>query len=118
MYKSITIGKLNKRITFVKRGYITDSFGQDKQGFEDVKTVWATVKALRGGEYYEAQKLRPETTYKITTRYHAEITPDMLIRYKGKLMEILTVQNVDECNTMLEIQAVEYYERKDLIDVG
>lgn len=111
MYQSITVGKLNKRITFVERGEIEDEIGQIKQGFRDVRTVWATVKALRGGEYYEAQKLRPETTYKITTRYHAGITPDMMIRYNGKLMEILTVQNVSEANTMLEIQAVEYIKK-------
>lgn len=111
MYKSITVGKLNKRITFIERGEILDEMGQAKQGFKDYKTVWATVKALRGGEYYEAQKIRPEMTYKVTTRYHAGITNDMRIRYNGKMLEILTVDNVDEANTMLEIQAVEYKEK-------
>lgn len=112
MYKPIRIGDLNKRITFIKRGEFEDALGQIKHGYFDYKTVWATVKALRGGEYYEAQKLRPETTYKITTRYHDCITPDMRIRYNDKIMEILTVQNVAECNTMLEIQAVEYVEKR------
>lgn len=89
-----------------------DEMGQDCQVWEEYKTVWATVKALRGGEYYEAQRIRPELTYKIITRYHGGITPDMKIRFGGKLFEILSCDNVEEANYMLEIQAVEYIEKE------
>lgn len=108
--KPLNIGKLNRRITFVKPGEDVDEMGQDCQCWEEYKTVWATVKALRGGEYYEAQKIRPELTYKIITRYHSGITPDMKIRFGGRLFEILSCNNVEEADYMLEIEAVEYIE--------
>lgn len=110
--KPLNIGKLNRRITFVRLGEGLDEMGQDCQVWEEHKTVWATVKALRGGEYYEAQRIRPELTHKITTRYHSGITPDMKIRFGGKLFEILSCDNVEEANYMLEIQAVEYIEKE------
>ena len=112
--KPLNIGSLNRRITFVYLDSDVDEMGQDCQVWKDYKTVWATVKALRGGEYYEAQKIRPEQTYKITTRYHEGITPDMKIRYCGKLFEILSCNNVEEANYMLEIQAVEYIEKNEV----
>ncbi|MCC2864912.1 phage head closure protein [Anaerovorax odorimutans] len=111
--KPLDIGRLNKRITFICLENGTDELGQDCQVWKEYKPVWATVKALRGGEYYEAKKIRPEQTYKITTRYHSWITPDMKIRYCGKLLEILSCNNVEEADYMLEIQAVEYIERND-----
>ncbi|MCI7301318.1 phage head closure protein [Ihubacter massiliensis] len=111
--KPLNVGKLNKRITFVLLEDGIDEFGQNCQAWKEYKTVWATVKALRGGEYYEAQKIRPEQTYKITTRYHPGITPDMKIQYCEKLLEIISCNNVEEADYMLEIQAVEYVEREE-----
>lgn len=109
--KPLDVGRLNKRITFVKLVESVDQLGQDRQDWKDDRSVWATVKALRGGEYYDAQRIRPELTYKITTRYHPGITPDMKIRYCGRMFEILSCDNVDEADYMLEIQAVEYIEK-------
>lgn len=111
MYKPLSIGKLNKRITFLKKEIGYDEMGQEiQEDFKPFKTVWATIKSLRGGEYWEAQKVRPEQTYKVTTRYHKGITTDMIIQYKDKRLEIETINNVEENNYMLEMQCVEYIE--------
>ena len=50
--KPLDVGRMNKRITFVYLEDSTDEMGQDCQAWKEYKTVWATVKALRGGEYY------------------------------------------------------------------
>ena len=112
--KPLDIGKLNKRITFLKFDEEhTDEMGQNKPEYVKHKSVWATVKSLRGGEYYEAQKLRPELTYKIITRYVKGVTPDMRISYDGKIFEIDSVNNVDELDIALEIMCTEYIEKVD-----
>ena len=61
-------GKFNKRITFRRIVQQADALG-DHPVPENVKTVWASVRAARGGEYYEAQKLRPEKSFVINCRY-------------------------------------------------
>lgn len=79
----------------------------DPKTLTEVKTVWASVEPTRGREYQEAQRVRPELTYKITTRYHKEVTPDMFIKFKGRYFNIVSIINVKEKNEMLEIICTE-----------
>mgnify|MGYP002509545635 FL=1 len=101
------IGRTNKRITFCKYEEKENALLQMEQVLTEVKTVWASVEPTRGREYQEAQRIRPELTYKITTRYHRGITPDMFIRFKDRYFNIVSVINVKEKNEMLEIICTE-----------
>lgn len=65
--------------------------------------VWAEVLPATGREYEEAQKIRAETTYKITTRHFQGITADMKILYGVKIFDIISVLNVGERNVELQI---------------
>ena len=60
---------------------------------------------IRGFEQTLEQTLRPETVYRILTRYHKGITPDMKIKYKDRLLHITEIINVDEGDFALEITA-------------
>jgi len=101
------IGRTNKRITFCRYEDKENEILQIEQVLTDAKTVWASVEPLRGREYQEAQRIRPELTYKVTTRYHTEVTPDMLIKFKQRLFQIISIINVREKNEMLEIMCIE-----------
>lgn len=101
------IGRTNKRITFCRYEERRNALNQTEQVLAEIKTVWASVEPTRGREYQEAQRIRPELTYKITARYHQGITPDMIIRYKGRYFNIVSVINVREKNAMLEIICTE-----------
>lgn len=101
------IGRTNKRITFCKYEEKENALLQTEQILTEIKTVWASVEPTRGREYQEAQRIRPELTYKITTRYHKEITPTMLIKFKKRYFQIVSVINVKEHNEMLEIICIE-----------
>ncbi|MCI9559336.1 MAG: phage head closure protein [Lachnospiraceae bacterium] len=101
------IGRTNKRITFCRYEEKENELLQLEQILTDIKTVWASVEPTRGREYQEAQRIRPELTYKITTRYHKGITPDMLIRFKDRYFHIVSIINVREKNEMLEIVCTE-----------
>ena len=69
--------------------------------------VWASVAPMTGREYDEAQKLRAETTYKVTTRYFPNITTDMKILHGLTVLDIVSVLNIDGRNTELQIVAKE-----------
>ena len=46
----INIGKLNKRITFMKLQDKTDELGQSREVLSEFKTVWASLYPVRGAE--------------------------------------------------------------------
>ena len=108
-------GKFNKRITFQKIVQKSDSLG-DHPVPVDVATRWASVRSVRGSEYYEAQKLRPEKAYVINCRYFLidgeEPSAEMQINYRGRTLEIVTVINIDEEDQEYEIHATERGEKK------
>lgn len=107
----MNIGKLNKRITFLKLTTGYDEMGQEIEGaWQSFKTVWASIKPLRGREYWDAKKKSAEQNYKIMTRYHDGITDDMRIQYKNKIFNIESAVDVDEKGEMLEIQCFESIE--------
>jgi SPP1 family predicted phage head-tail adaptor len=120
----INTGKLNKKITFQKITQTSNTMG-DHPVPETVKTVWANVKAVRGTEYYEAQRIRPEVTFKITCRYFTfledgsqrEVGPDMRILYRNKTLKIVDAINIDEEDREYEIHAVEVVRKKVHVNV-
>ncbi len=101
------IGRTNKRITFCRYEEKENALSQTEQVLTEVKAVWASVEPTRGREYQEAQRIRPELTYKITTRYHKGITPDMLIKFGERYFNIVSAINVRERNEMLEMICTE-----------
>ena len=104
------IGRMAHRVTFMKRMEVTDELGQNKQELADVCTVWAEISPTKGGEFYEAQKLREELTWNIYVRYLPNITADMVIRHKERLFQIKSVIDYDFKQRMLKIQCTEYVE--------
>lgn len=107
--------KLQHRITFLKStGRKLNSMGENMPEYTEYMTVWAYVAPRTGREYDEAQKLRAETTYNVLTRYFPNITTDMRILFRGRILSIESVLNVGERNEQLQIVAVE----KDRNGVG
>lgn len=110
------IGRTNKRVTFCRYEEVENELLQMEQKLIEIKTVWASVEPTRGKEYQEAQRIRPELTYKITTRYHKEVTPDMLIKFKDRHFEIISIINTREKNEMLEIICTESITKEGVND--
>jgi SPP1 family predicted phage head-tail adaptor len=103
----MNIGRLNKRITFLKKVDTINSLNQKSKSYEEVKTVWATVAPVRGSERYELQKLNEEITYRVYCRYLPGIRADMYIKYGDMVFEIQSVIDVDLEGKMLEIDCIE-----------
>lgn len=105
----INAGKYNKKIQIVS---VTKT--KDSAGFPvDSKPVvvlepWAEVKTTRGFTLIVNNTDFEKAFTNFTIRYPlTEITRDMLILFKGKTYEIQYLNNVNEANIELEIQAKE-----------
>lgn len=106
------IGRMSQRITFMAEKEKENSLNQSTIGLEKVKTVWASLEPTRGREYQEAQRLRPELTYKIYTRYFSFVSQDMIIKHKNRYYEIQSVADVKSRHEMLEIYVTEFTKQK------
>ena len=101
-------GKYNRRISI----YAVEN-GKDAYGFPVItKTLvlqpYASVKTLRGMTLIVNNTDFEKAYVNFTIRYPVtEINRDMIIEFKGKEYTIEYLNNVDEANIELEIQAKE-----------
>ena len=71
-------------------------------------SVAALVAPMSGREYEESQKIRAETTYKISTRYFRGISQTHRILYDNQEFEIISVLDLGGKHEELQIVAVEH----------
>jgi SPP1 family predicted phage head-tail adaptor len=108
MAKTRNAGKYNRRISIYK---VTK--GKDAAGFPaDVEalvlTVYAEVKTTKGFTLIVNNTDYEKALTRFTIRYpQTVITYDMIIKYRGKTYTIEYINNVDEANEELELQAKE-----------
>lgn len=70
-------------------------------------SVAGLVVPMSGREYEESQKIRAETTYKISTRFFRHITSDMRILYDNREFEIISILDLGGKHNELQIVAAE-----------
>ena len=70
-------------------------------------SVAALVAPMSGREYEESQKLRAETTYKISTRFFRGIKPEHRILYNSREFDIVSVLDLGGKHEELQIVAAE-----------
>ena len=70
-------------------------------------SVAGLVAPMSGREYEESQKIRAETTYKISTRFFRHITSDMRILYDNREFEIISILDLGGKHDELQIVAAE-----------
>jgi len=106
-------GKYNRRI-----GIYSITKGKDAAGFPtEVETLvlnaYAEVKTTKGFTLIANNTDFEKALTRFTIRYpQTVITYDMVIKYRGKTYTIEYINNVDEANDELELQA------KEVVNVG
>ena len=101
-------GEFNKRIQIVRPTITKDSAGFPTS--EDVVIIspYARIKTTKGFTLIANGSDFEKATTNFTIRYPVtEITRDDIILFNGKRYEIQYLNNVDEANVELEIQAKE-----------
>lgn len=105
-------GSLRHRVEILQMGTHRNDFGE----IEDTETVFATASAsitgISGKEYadQDAGQTVTQMTHRIYMRYMPGLSPDMKIRFKGRIFEILHISNYKELNKTLYIMAKELYD--------
>ncbi len=105
----INAGDYNYKIKIVRMTPTKDAAGFPVEP-EPVVILepWAKVKTTKGFTLIVNNSDFEKAFTNFTIRYPiTEITRDMLILFKGKTYEILYLNNIDEANIELEIQAKE-----------
>ena len=102
----INAGDYNKRISIFKEETKEDSAGFLTKTKSIVLNAWAKVKTTKGYTLIANNTDFEKAYTNFTIRFpKTEITRDMLIEYNSKIYTIEYLNNIDEANTELEIQA-------------
>lgn len=102
----INAGEYNKKISIYTETEVEDDAGFKIRSKSIVLNTWAKVKTTKGFTLIKNNTDFEQAYTNFTIRYpKKEITRDMLIEYKGKTYTIEYLNNVDENNVELEIQA-------------
>lgn len=104
-------GEFNKRIEIVREVVTKDSEGFPTSEPTTIYTPYASVKTTKGFTLIANGSDFEKATTNFTIRYPdtsvVVITRKDKIHFKGKEYEILYLNNIDEANVLLEIQAKE-----------
>ena len=102
----INAGEYNKRISIFKEDSKEDDAGFITKTKSIVLNAWAKVKTTRGYTLIQSNTDFEKAYTNFTIRFpKTEITRDMLIEYNSKIYSIEYLNNIDESNVELEIQA-------------
>ncbi len=102
----INAGDYNKKISIYQVVKVEDNAGFKVPTESIVLNTFAKVKTTKGFTLIANNTDFEKAYTNFTIRYpKTEITRDMLIKYNGKVYSIEYLNNIDEKNVELEIQA-------------
>ncbi len=106
---TINAGKYNKKITIKQLTIIEDDSGFKNETETIILQTWSSVKTTKGFTLIANNSDFEKAYTNFTIRYPRKkvITRDMIIDYKGKRYTIEYLNNINEENIELEIQAKE-----------
>lgn len=104
----LNAGKYNHQITIYQETTTKDPDGFPVKTQTVILQPYASVKTTRGFTLIQNDSSFEKAFTNFTIRYPVtQITRDMLISFRGKIYTIEYLNNIDEANVELEIQAKE-----------
>jgi len=91
-------GALRHRLILERPLHDDDGGGGESGNWQEVATLWAAIRPLRGGENYIAGQTDSRISHEIILRWREGLAPEMRLRQGSRIFEILAVINVDEKN--------------------
>lgn len=86
---------LDKRVLLQRPATGKDGYGQPLTGWDDVGTVWASIKDVTGRQYVAAGATQNSVQTAITIRHQAGITPGMRAVHGDNVYDIEAVLGQD-----------------------
>lgn len=100
---TMKIGDLKHRITFQRPVKTPDGHKGHTVKWQDLITVWASVEPLSGREYFYSHQIKADVTHRVRTRYRTDITIEMRIKHRDRVLEIESILDKKERHEELEI---------------
>ena len=102
----INAGEYNKKISIFKEEVTEDNAGFPTKSKSVVLNAWAKMKTTKGFTLIANNTDFEKAYTNFTIRFpKTKITRDMFIEYNSKTYSIEYLNNIDEANVELEIQA-------------
>lgn len=98
---------LNKKVILLRPKDTEDGGGGYDTTYIPEAEVWAGVIPVTSTELRFANQQNLQVTHKIIMRYRDDIKPNWLILFKGRKLEIISILNVKENNTELNLLCTE-----------
>jgi len=94
--------KLNKRVELKAKTVSQDAVGEEIETWtgDAYATIWAEIQPLNGRELETAQQVHPQVDYKITIRYHPQVTAEHRVYWRSRIFEITAIINPSERGVM------------------
>lgn len=101
-------GRLRHRVTIQNFEPVELPSGQELEEWQDVKTVYAEVKAISGRELVASGAEKAEATIRVWMRYRTDVTASSRLLclngpFRGSILEITGPPIPDPKGTRLEI---------------
>jgi SPP1 family predicted phage head-tail adaptor len=99
-------GTLHERVTIQRQSTATTPAWGQSTGWNDIATVWASVTAGEAGESYGQKGTASAAGCTIGMRYRADLSSADRLVWRGKVLDIVGVTDVDSRRRELEVKAV------------
>lgn len=101
-------GDLTQRISLQRdTSSSVDDYGQVTRSFATYLTIWASVRPLSSREQEQGKARQATISHRVIMRHKADVLPSDRILMGSRILEIVSVRNIDEASFEIEIDAVE-----------
>ena len=104
-------GDYNERFLVQQVSYTIDANGDQTPKYKTVYAGYAKVLNLSGNEFWEAYSVHREATKKFHCRWDEHLrdldTTCHVLKWRGKLLDIITIDNIENRNALCTIKAIE-----------
>lgn len=98
-------GSLRERVTIERLDIAGDGAGGQIETWTPRVSVWAEVKPVRGREIVSGERIVGAETYLVTMRYRSDIALSDRVVWRGRALNINSVQDRDMRRKYLVIEA-------------
>lgn len=102
----MSAGRYRHLITIQQRSTAI-SGGAQSDTWSTFVTSWADVQPITGREPLVGRQEIATATHRVTMRYRGGVTASMRVLYRGRLLNIAAVLNINERDRELELLCVE-----------
>jgi SPP1 family predicted phage head-tail adaptor len=106
MVAAVASGKLKHRVRLMRNGITLDG-GRALDMPTEVAKLWAWVNPLAGRELGQLRQTLPEVTHRVMLHFRPDVTQENWLEHNGRRLAIVSLINVNEDNTVLELLCVE-----------